>query len=87
MDIAARFGKNIAQLRKDAGLSQTALAARASIHPVNLSEYERGLRQPRLDTLVKAGRGAGGFLVEGIEWIPGEPSDRKRGGYFREDGR
>jgi transcriptional regulator with XRE-family HTH domain len=74
VDIAARFGKNIARCRKRAGLSQEELSIRASLHRTEVSQLERGLRLARIDTLVKL---AGALqvptdaLVEGIDWRPG----------------
>lgn len=74
MDIAARFGENLARCRKRADLSQEELSIRASLHRTEISQLERGLRLARIDTLVKL---AGGLavpatdLLEGIEWTPG----------------
>lgn len=74
MDIAARFGKNIARCRKRAGQSQEELSIRASLHRTEISQLERGLRLARIDTLVKV---AGALevspseLLIGIEWSPG----------------
>ncbi len=74
MNIAARFGQNIARCRKRAGFSQEELSVRASLHRTEVSQLERGLRLARIDTLVKL---AGALevptdaLVEGIDWRPG----------------
>lgn len=74
MDIAARFGQNIARCRKRAGHSQEELSIRASLHRTEVSQLERGLRLARIDTLVKV---AGALevspneLLTGIEWSPG----------------
>jgi transcriptional regulator with XRE-family HTH domain len=74
MDVAARFGENLAHCRERAGLSQEELGTRASIHRTAIGELERGKRKPRIDTLVKL---AGALsispsdLLEGIEWNPG----------------
>lgn len=74
MDIAARFGQNIARCRKRAGQSQEELSIRASLHRTEVSQLERGLRLARIDTLVKV---AGALevspaeLLAGIEWSPG----------------
>lgn len=74
MDIAARFGKNIARCRRHAGLSQEELSIRASLHRTEVSQLERGLRLARIDTLAKL-TGALGVsadaLLEGIDWRPG----------------
>lgn len=74
MDIAARFGKNIARCRRRAGYSQEELSIRASLHRTEVSQLERGLRLARIDTVVKL-TGALGVsadaLLEGIDWRPG----------------
>ena len=81
-DIAAQFGDNLARLRKRAALSQEELSARASVHRTEISQLERGLRIPRIDTLVKL---AGSLevtadeLLSGLAWQPGET----RHGSFR----
>ncbi len=53
MNVAARFGNNLARLRHDAGLTQADLAARVSMHRPEVSLLERGRRCPRIDTLLK----------------------------------
>ena len=44
-------GERIRKARKDAGLTQNQLAARLSISYVNISQLERGERNPGVDTL------------------------------------
>ena len=74
IDIAARFGDNLARLRKAADLSQDELSIRASLHRTEISQLERGLRLARIDTLIKI---AGSLevtadeLLDGLEWKPG----------------
>ena len=81
MDVAERFGLNLARLRQASGLTQADLAARTSLHRTEVILLERGQRQPRIDTLVKL---AGALsldtcvLLEGIAWVP-EPGG---GGHF-----
>jgi len=53
MDVAAQFGDNLVRRRKLAGVSQDELSVRASVHRTEISQLERGLRIPRIDTLVK----------------------------------
>lgn len=53
MDIAAYFGDNLARVRRGADLSQDELSVRSSLHRTEISQIERGLRIPRIDTLVK----------------------------------
>jgi transcriptional regulator with XRE-family HTH domain len=72
--VAKRFSQNLVRLRKAADLSQEELAVMACIHRTEISQLERGLRTPRIDTLVKL---AGSLqvrvedLLEGIHWTPG----------------
>lgn len=74
IDIAARFGDNLARLRKRAAMSQEELSVRASLHRTEISQLERGLRVARIDTLVKI---AGSLevsadeLLAGLGWTPG----------------
>jgi len=75
IDIAARFGDNLARCRKRADLSQDEVSARASIHRTEVSQLERGLRLCRIDTLVKLSAslevGPEELLV-GITWTTGD---------------
>jgi transcriptional regulator with XRE-family HTH domain len=50
-DLRAAFGKRVRELRKERGLSQEALAERASLHWTYVSGVERGLRSPGLDVI------------------------------------
>ena len=74
VDIAARFGENLARCRLRAKLSQEDVSVRASLHRTEVSQLERGLRVARIDTLVKLAGSLGvppTDLLEGIEWTPG----------------
>lgn len=51
--IAQRFAENLARSRKLSGLSQEELGVWASLHRTEIEKLERGLRVPRIDTLVK----------------------------------
>jgi transcriptional regulator with XRE-family HTH domain len=64
IDIAARFGGNLARQRKLADLSQDEVSVRASLHRTEVSQLERGLRVPRIDTVAK--------LAGALEVAPGE---------------
>jgi transcriptional regulator with XRE-family HTH domain len=74
VDIAARFGDNLARCRKRADLSQDELSVRASLHRTEISQLERGLRIARIDTLIKL---VGSLevspdeLLAGMSWDPG----------------
>ncbi len=69
-DYRARFASNVQRLRRDAGLSQEALADRAGLHRTELSLLETQRREPRLRTIVDLARGLdvpAAVLLEGIE--------------------
>jgi transcriptional regulator with XRE-family HTH domain len=81
IDLAARFGDNLARQRKRADLSQDELGALASLHRTEISQLERGLRLPRADTLVKLKfclEVSADDLLAGITWTPG---DYRPGGF------
>jgi transcriptional regulator with XRE-family HTH domain len=72
--IAQRFGINLAQARELASISQEELGFRASLHRTEVGQLERGVRLPRIDTLVKLAGSLGvepGQLLEGMSWDPG----------------
>jgi len=72
--LARRFGKNLANARKDAGLSQEEAGIRASLHRTEIGLLERGERTPRIDTAIKLAGAVGvglDRLLIGIEWTPG----------------
>ena len=82
MNVAEQFGKNLVRCRKAADLSQEETAVRASLHRTEISQIERGLRTPRIDTLVKlmgALEADANELLKAITWEPGET----RPGNFR----
>lgn len=84
MDIAAHFGNNLARCRKRADLWQDELAIRASLHRTEVSQVERGLRIPRIDTLVKLAASLevpAEDLLTGLTWSPGD----YRPGRFKEE--
>ena len=55
-EIRAQLGLNLRERRDQAGLSQEALGAMCELDRTEISLLERGLRFPRLDTLVKLAR-------------------------------
>lgn len=80
-DIAARFGDNLKRQRKLADMSQDDVSWRASLHRTEVSQLERGLRVPRIDTVAKLAGALEvdpGELFEGIAWEPGQVQH----GYF-----
>lgn len=81
MNVAERFGENLARIRREADVSQDELAARASVHRTAISQLERGLHVTRIDTLVKLAaslEASPAELLAGIVWKPGT----RRAGHF-----
>ncbi len=81
VDIAAHFGDNLARHRKRADLSQEELSQLASLHRTEISQLERGLRLPRIDTLIKLKFSlevSAEDLLDGLTWSPG---DYRPGGF------
>jgi len=74
VDVAGRFGDNLARCRREADLSQEELGFRASLNRTQIGILERGERLPRIDTLLKL---AGALalspeaLLKGMVWRPG----------------
>ena len=77
VDIATRFGENLARCRKRADISQEELGVRSSLHRTEISLLERGTRLPRIDTAIKLAAALDvplDELIEGIDWSPGSTS-------------
>jgi transcriptional regulator with XRE-family HTH domain len=51
--VAEHFGRNVKRLRRRADLSQEELSHRADLHRTEIGMLERGIRLPRLDTIIK----------------------------------
>ena len=73
MTVAERFGENLARHREAAGLSQEEVGFMAAVHRTEISQLERALRVPRIDTLVKLAGALGvepSALLDGMAWTP-----------------
>jgi transcriptional regulator with XRE-family HTH domain len=73
VDIAAIFGDNLVRARRGADVSQDELARLCGIHRTEISQLERGLRIPRLDTFAKICSSLEvepAELMAGIVWRP-----------------
>ena len=71
------LGARIAALRRDAGLSQSQLAAILKISPSTMGMYEQGRREPSVQTLVDLAKAldvSTDYLLTGL---PG-PGDQQR---------
>jgi transcriptional regulator with XRE-family HTH domain len=74
--IADHFGENLRIHRRRALMSQEELAFRAELHRTEIGMLERGIRLPRLDTIVKLVGGLeidAGLLFDGLVWTGGSP--------------
>lgn len=47
------FGENLKKVREAAGISQYVLAQHLGVHPMTISGWERGVRLPDIETVVK----------------------------------
>lgn len=72
--LAHRFGGNLRHARRRADLSQMQLARLVELNRVDVGQLERGLRLPRLDTILKLSAGVRDSpcaLLAGLRWCPG----------------
>lgn len=73
--LAGRFGQNLRRCRRHADLSQQELADLTGLARVDVSMLERGLRLPRLNTILKLSAGVRASpceLFNGLRWLPGQ---------------
>ena len=54
-----QFAANLRRARREAGLTQEQLSDRCGLHSTEISRLERGVREPRLGTIVQIARGLG----------------------------
>lgn len=81
--VAKAFGAKVTRLREKAGLSQEQLGYLGSLHRTQISLIERGMKMPRLDTVLKL---AGALNVSPCEllsdmpkWTPPPPGPSSGG--------
>ena len=48
-----QFYERLRELRKQSSLTQKAIAQQLGIHVVTLQQYERGVREPNIESLLK----------------------------------
>jgi transcriptional regulator with XRE-family HTH domain len=56
MNDIAVFARNVVELRADRHLTQAQVSDRSGIHVTEVSRIERGLRDPRLTTVIRLAR-------------------------------
>ncbi|MGN6664107.1 MAG: helix-turn-helix domain-containing protein [Solirubrobacterales bacterium] len=59
MNVAEKFGRNLAAVRREAGFTQDQLAAELFMTRAALSRLEQGHRLPRLDLVVRLAQAIG----------------------------
>ncbi len=72
--LGCRFGANLRRARRRADLTQVQLARLVELHRNDVGQLERGLRLPRLDTILKLSAGVRDspcVLLGGLRWRPG----------------
>ena len=52
-------GENIKKYRKKAHLTQKELAAKCGLAAITIQQYERGAREPHLETVIKISKALG----------------------------
>ena len=71
--VLIKFGRSLADLRRQAGLTQEELAANSGLHRTYVGSVERGERNPTIVSLVLLARGLGvsmGKLVAPLDKSP-----------------
>jgi transcriptional regulator with XRE-family HTH domain len=74
-ELRERFGLNLRECRRRAGIGQRELAFRSEVSQPSVSAFELGISLPRTDTVIRLAGALGvtpGDLVAGIRWMPAE---------------
>ena len=74
-------GENIKKYRKKAHLTQKALAIKCGLATITIQQYERGIREPHLETVIKISKALGvlpTLIIEDLQeelalWIENHP--------------
>jgi transcriptional regulator with XRE-family HTH domain len=61
------FGRQLRMVRRERGISQDGLARETGVHPTAIGRFERGLRDPRMTSILR--------LARGLDVLPGELLD------------
>jgi transcriptional regulator with XRE-family HTH domain len=72
MDVRRRVGRNLADFRKQLGLSQEGLADECGLHRTYVSGVERGIRNPTVVVLEKIAKALGVPASRLLEERPGD---------------
>jgi transcriptional regulator with XRE-family HTH domain len=85
--LAEHFGRRLWHRRRLACLTQEELGRLLDVHRTEIGLIERGLRVPRLDTILKLSAGVEASpcdLISGLRWRPG--SHAHVGGSYADSG-
>jgi transcriptional regulator with XRE-family HTH domain len=85
--LAEHFGRQLWRRRRLACLTQEELGRLLDVHRTEIGLIERGLRVPRLDTILKLAAGVEASpceLIAGLRWRPG--SHALVGGIYADSG-
>ena len=58
------LGQNIQILRKETGLTQAELARKIDVSAITIQQYERGVREPNLETIEKIAKALGVEFID-----------------------
>jgi transcriptional regulator with XRE-family HTH domain len=73
--VAVAFGWRLREVRAERGVSRYGLARRTGLHPTAVGRFERGVREPRVSTVLRLARGLGvepRVLLDGLAVKPGQ---------------
>ncbi len=80
-EIARLIGERMRELRKERGLNQEEMSYRCGLHRTEISQLERGLRLPRVDTLIKVAASLEVKLEELVGQVVWNPGEYQVGGF------
>jgi transcriptional regulator with XRE-family HTH domain len=66
-DVLVSFAENLRRRRKELGLTQEELGARAEIQMADISRYESGTRDPRITTIARLAQALDVRIAELLE--------------------
>ena len=79
--ITDKFHRNLAALRRDSGLSQKKVSADLGISQALLSHYEKGIREPSFDFLIRCAD----YFDCSVDYLLGRTNDKDRGDEYPAD--
>ena len=79
--ITDKFHRNLAALRRDSGLSQKKVSADLGISQALLSHYEKGIREPSFDFLIRCAD----YFDCSVDYLLGRTNDKRGIAYIPEE--